>query len=62
MGGRVKKGDFVIGGVVGKEVRDFFDSLVSNGKFESRSKAIGHVLTEYYNKHKKSKISEKENA
>jgi len=47
MGGRVKKGYVVIGGVVKEEVKDFFDTLVDEGKFESRSKAIGRVLTEF---------------
>ena len=47
MGGRVKKGYVVIGGVVKDEVKEFFDILVDEGKFESRSKAIGYVLTEF---------------
>jgi len=47
MGGRVKKGYAVIGGVVKEEVKEFFDTLVDEGKFESRSKAIDYVLTEF---------------
>ena len=47
MGGRVKKGYAVIGGVAKDEVKEFFDTLVNEGKFESRSKAIGYVLTEF---------------
>ena len=47
MGGRVKKGYVVIGGVVKEEVKNFFDTLVNEGGFESRSKAICFVLTEF---------------
>ena len=47
MSGRVKKGYAVIGGVVKEEVKEFFDTLVDEGKSESRSKAIGYVLTEF---------------
>ena len=51
MGGNLKHGYVVIGGVVAKEVRDYYDRLVKAGKFESRSRAIGHVLTDYAKKH-----------
>jgi len=47
MGGRVKRGYAIIGGVAKEEVKEFFDTLVNEGKFESRSKAIGWVLTEF---------------
>ena len=47
MGGKVKEGTVVIGGVVKVEVKQFFINLVNEGKFESRSKAIGHALTEF---------------
>jgi Arc/MetJ-type ribon-helix-helix transcriptional regulator len=57
MGGRVKAGYCMIGGVTQIEVREFFDNLVKQGKFESRSKAICHVLTEYM---KNNKIKEAE--
>jgi hypothetical protein len=48
MGGRVKAGYCIIGGVVKEEVREFFDELVAKGNFESRSKAIGRVLTKFF--------------
>lgn len=51
MGGDLKDGYCVIGGVVKLEVREFFDGLVSKDSFESRSQAVGHVLTEYMKKH-----------
>ena len=51
MGGSLKQGYVIIGGVVRLEIRKFFDELVEQGKFESRSKAVGHVLTEYARKH-----------
>ena len=50
MGGAVKKGYTIIGGVVKNEVKLFFDKLVVEEKFESRSKAIGHALTEFMKK------------
>jgi len=51
MGGRLRKGLTIIGGVVTSDVKSFFDSLVATGEFESRSKAIGHVLTEFVKSH-----------
>jgi len=51
MGGSLKQGYVIIGGVVKTEVREFFDELVEQGKFASRSQAVGHVLTEYAEKH-----------
>lgn len=53
MGGELREGFCVIGGVVKIEVRDFFDSLVKNGEFDSRSKAIGYVLTRFCEKYRK---------
>jgi Arc/MetJ-type ribon-helix-helix transcriptional regulator len=50
MGGRVKKGYSIVGGVVKNEVKDYYDSLVDGGIFESRSEAIGFILTEFVNK------------
>ena len=50
IGGYVKKGYTIIGGVVKDEVKFFFDKLVTEKRFESRSKAIGHVLTEFMKK------------
>ena len=47
MGGRVKVGYCIIGGVVKVDVKTFFDKLVHQGKFQSRSQAIGNILTEY---------------
>ena len=52
MGGNLRHGYCIIGGVVKLEVRKFFDELVEQGIFESRSKAVGHVLTEYMKRHK----------
>ena len=52
MGGNVKEGYSIVGGVVEDQVKSFFDELVENGKFESRSKAISHALTEYMKKHR----------
>lgn len=51
MGGDLKHGYCVIGGVVKVEVREFFDELVKRGEFESRSKAVGYVLTQYMRRH-----------
>lgn len=53
MGGKVKEGYSIVGGVVRDEVKAFFDQLVQEKKFESRSKAIAHVLTEYMEKDRK---------
>ena len=50
MGGAVKNGYTIIGGVVRNEVKMFFDRLVQEKKFESRSKAVCFVLTEYMEK------------
>ena len=44
-----------IGGVTKKEVKIFLDILVAEGLFESRSKAIGHILTEFMKKHRSKK-------
>ena len=52
MGGSLRHGYVIIGGVVKTEVREFFDELVKAGKFASRSQAVGHVLTEYARKHR----------
>lgn len=52
MGGALRDGYCIVGGVVKVEVKEFFDKLVSEGIFESRSKVIGHVLTEYTKRHK----------
>jgi len=51
VGGSLRHGYVIIGGVVRLDIRKFFDELVEQGKFESRSKAVGHVLTEYAKKH-----------
>jgi len=51
MGGSLKQGYVIIGGVVAEEIRDYYDNLVKAGKFASRSQAVGHVLTEYAEKH-----------
>jgi len=51
MGGKLRDGYVIVGGVVKKDVRGFFDELVRMGRFESRSGAIGHVLTEFAKKH-----------
>jgi len=51
MGGSLRHGYVIIGGVVTKEIRDYYDGLVKAGKFASRSQAVGHVLTEYASKH-----------
>ena len=47
MGGQVKNGFVIIGGVVREEVRDYFDKLVESKIFVSRSKAVGQVLTDF---------------
>lgn len=52
MSGNVKEGTSVVGGVVADEVKEFLDTIVKNGELESRSKLIGHILTEYYNGHR----------
>ena len=51
MGGSLRHGYVIIGGVVAEEIRDYYDNLVKAGKFASRSQAVGHVLTEYAEKH-----------
>ena len=51
MGGSLKQGYVIIGGVVAEEIRGYYDGLVKAGKFASRSQAVGHVLTEYAKKH-----------
>lgn len=53
MGGSVKKGYTIVGGVVCEEVKKYYDQLVKEKKFESRSQAIGHVLTKYMEKNSK---------
>jgi len=53
MGGSVKKGYCIIGGVVREEVKKYYDQLVKEKKFESRSQAIGYVLTKYMEKNSK---------
>ena len=50
MGGSVKKGYTIVGGVVREDVKMFLDELVENEEFESRSKAVGYVLTAYMKK------------
>lgn len=50
MGGSVKKGYAIIGGVVREDIKEYYDQLVREKKFESRSKAVGYVLTEYVEK------------
>ena len=55
MGGSVRKEYVIIGGVTKKEVKIFLDILVAEGLFESRSKAIGHILTEFMKKHRPKK-------
>jgi len=51
MGGKVKEGYSIVGGVVRDDVKKFFDQLVQEKKFESRSKAVAYVLTEYMKKY-----------
>lgn len=51
MGGKLKDDECVVGGVVEIGVRDYLDKLVRLGKFESRSKAIGHILTQHTENH-----------
>ncbi len=58
MGGRVKRGFVIIGGVVKEEVKEFFDTLVDEKKFESRSKAICYVLTEFMKHNQQSRKNE----
>lgn len=47
MGGKPRKGYCVIGGLVKKSTREFYDELVRQKMFNSRSEAIGHVLNKY---------------
>jgi len=47
MGGKLRDGYCVIGGVVTEGTREFFDELVAQKLFASRSEAIGHVLSQY---------------
>lgn len=59
MGGKLKDGYCIIGGVTKDEVKLFFDKLVEEKKFESRSKAIGNALTQFMkNYHKEVKNDE----
>ena len=59
MGGKLKDGYCIIGGVTRDEVKLFFDKLVEEEKFASRSKAVGHTLTEFMkNYHKEVKDDE----
>ena len=48
MGGPPKKGFCIVGGIVKEDVRNFLDNRVKENKFESRSKAVGYILTKYY--------------
>jgi Arc/MetJ-type ribon-helix-helix transcriptional regulator len=47
MGGKLRPGKCVVGGVVETEVRDFYDKLVRRGIFRTRSQAIGFALKIY---------------
>jgi hypothetical protein len=48
MGGPPKKGFCIVGGIVKEDVRNFLDNRVKENKFESRSKAVGYILTNHY--------------
>jgi len=50
MSGKLRKGYCVIGGLVKKSTRDFYDELVRQKMFGSRSDAVGHVLSAYVKK------------
>ena len=45
MGGKVRKGNCIVGSVVPTKVRDFLIEKVKAGRFETISKAIRHYLT-----------------
>ena len=47
MGGKLRDGYCVIGGVVKRETREFFDELVRQKMFDSRSDAVGRVLSDF---------------
>lgn len=45
MGGRLRKGNSIVSGVVPDEVRDFLREQVKAGRFATVSKAVGHHLS-----------------
>ena len=57
MSGKLKQGCSVVGGVVDDSVKKFYDSLVDEGLFESRSKAVAHALNQYAESHHQPKAT-----
>lgn len=45
MGGRLRKGNSIVSGVVPDEVRDFLREQVEAGRFATVSKAVRHYLS-----------------
>jgi hypothetical protein len=47
MGGKLRDGFSIVGGVVTDDVKEFLDEMVRNGDFPSRSQAVGTIISEF---------------